>query len=1616
MAESSYQSKTIPKVRELQKRNETISSFEAWKGNLIYSFMLDKNFSEFLEDGFEWLPKSSKQPNRGLADVIKSDGTVIIPAAQRVKYLEICLGRVAGYAPVISRATIVQKCRSFKEIFQKLRAHYGFALTGSSILDVVAIQKQGDESYEDLFQRIQAQVDSSLLSTETELEHHGQEVEEDEQMTPTLENLVVSLWLKAIHPSLPQLVKIRYSTQLKSVTIASIREEISSCIPELLTELNERDIPTNPNPVFQTGTPGNNRYGSFPRRPNFHDNRNTRGSNRGRYNSGSSKRPPPSCALCKQAGRPQFDHYLSTCRYLPYDDRPFIGRARLIELLELDNEESYPPYSNLQTDLGNNLPQDDSYGYDNNHQYQTGDSYNDNNQGKVSRVTTEPSPWFNAYYKSLIITITLDTGATINLISERFAQHLKLTITPASQSATQCDQSNLTIVGETRFSMRRGFQTLQFEGLVARGISSDILSGMPFMKMNSIAVDPEFNQIRIGNEYLTYDSFNRNNPPHIRRVESTNLITNSSITLYPNDYVDVPYCKDKIDSSVILHPNPDIDWLQPDVVNSIDGKVRLTNSSNLPVNLSENQSIASITSLQEPIETTTNGPIKSSLNVSIKESSPQVKFNPQGMNIDPIWESKFRDLHSKFHQVFQNDLPGYNGKFGPISAYVNVGDSLPPQRRGKVPQYSRHLLSELQDQFDNLEQMGVFATPESVGSYAEYVNPSFLLKKPDNSYRLVTSFGEVASHNKPTPTLTPNTDKILNHFGTWKYIIKTDMRKAYFQIPLHPDSRRFCAVVTPYKGVRVYLRAAMGMPGSECALDELMSRILGDLIQEGSVERIADDLYIGADDIVTLFKIWEKVLMRFQQADLRFSLSKTVILPLSTTVLGWIWTNGQLSASLHHTSSLAICEIPKTVKGLRSFLGAYKVVSRVLKHCSQYLAPLESLSAGKQSADKVCWDEITKTAFHNAQSHLKNCAPITIPSPDHHLWIITDACSSKSGIASTLVATEQNKSNPKLSSFYSAKLKQGHDRWLPCEIECLAIASSINHFRPFILESNHRTNVLTDSKPVVQAYEKFMRGQFSSSSRMQSFLLAATQNNVKVSHIKGSNNALSDFGSRNSVECHEPNCSVCKFIGESENVSVNQINVSEIIKGSVRVPFSSPNAWLQIQLNCATIQLVRKHLQQGTRPLKNQRNLRDVRSLLRVSSVTNDGLVVVNKQCPLQPDIQLIVIPQSYVQGLLTMLHLQLDHPTTNQLRLVYNRQFYSTNSEVAIKEIRDKCHLCLSLCLLPKPLIPNSTSAPYDHVGSNFSTDVIRRTNQKILVLTEEVTKFTATKIIESEQSSVLLKNIKSLLLPLHPPCSPTATLKVDPAPGMQTLYKEQPLQQINVKIELGEAKNKNKLATIDKIIQELENEFIRFCKPNTPISLEELSLATASLNSRIRISGLSAYEQWHKRNQFNKKDIDFRDESLIKFQSDQRDHRNDNNIAISKTDFQIGSIVLIISEKDKHHPRPRYIVDRIEGCWLYVRKLTDSQLRAKLYRVHRNACTKFQQTSTNVTNDETLSDSDDHETLENVSYTPEPSNDNIETQTETNHQPAETSSTQTGRPPRDAGRPAWLKDYVLY
>ena len=73
------------------------------------------------------------------------------------------------------------------------------------------------------------------------------------------------------------------------------------------------------------------------------------------------------------------------------------------------------------------------------------------------------------------------------------------------------------------------------------------------------------------------------------------------------------------------------------------------------------------------------------------------------------------------------------------------------------------------------------------------------------------------------------------------------LTSAFYKIPLARESIKCCGLANLFRGVRVYACSAMDMPGSETALEELMCRVLGDLIHEGVVAKIADDVYCGAD-------------------------------------------------------------------------------------------------------------------------------------------------------------------------------------------------------------------------------------------------------------------------------------------------------------------------------------------------------------------------------------------------------------------------------------------------------------------------------------------------------------------------------------------------------------------------------------------------------------------------------------------------------------------------------------------------------------------------------------------------------------------------------------------------
>ena len=421
-----------------------------------------------------------------------------------------------------------------------------------------------------------------------------------------------------------------------------------------------------------------------------------------------------------------------------------------------------------------------------------------------------------------------------------------------------------------------------------------------------------------------------------------------------------------------------------------------------------------------------------------------------------------------------------------------------------------------------------------------------------------------------------------------------------------------------------------------------------------------------------------------------------------------------------------------------------------------------------------------------------------------------------------------------------------------------------------------------------------------------------------LQHLAGKANLPSDFTSRNAPDCNEPNCQSCTFIHDMEDSVVRGVSIQDILNNKTSLSFSTRSSWLQIQSDCPDLRRVHAHLKQGTRPSKKLTNVRDVKRYLNCTSIAKDGVLVVKRSQPFVPVIEAIVVPRSVLDGLLTALHFKLIHPSRHQFQMVLQRQFFALDMNDAISRVTSACHTCASLLSFPPSLISQSSADPPEVVGVSFAADVIKRHRQSILVLRECTTSFTASCLIQDERHDTLRDALTRLIIGLHPLDGPRAIVRVDPAPGFASMSNNDSLKHLNVTIEVGRVKNKNKNPVAEKAVRELEDELIRQEPGGRPVSDVGLAIATARLKFRLRFSGLSSRELWTQRNQFTHEQLPVSDSQFILAKHDLRSSnhafseksKNPRGLVPNSPPLQVGDLVYLVSDKDESRARDRYIV----------------------------------------------------------------------------------------------------------
>lgn len=171
----------------------------------------------------------------------------------------------------------------------------------------------------------------------------------------------------------------------------------------------------------------------------------------------------------------------------------------------------------------------------------------------------------------------------------------------------------------------------------------------------------------------------------------------------------------------------------PSILHSVGNKIRIENTGCNPVSLRKHEHFCQVRPVYVPSTdpepgTSPNG-TKNTSGTHVKPSilySSQVTIDPDGILTRETVQA-MKDSLARNDTVFSPISRGYNGQAGPFQARVNIGPVMCPQRKGRLPQYSRGQLELLQAQFN--ESMGVFQKPEDIGITVEYLNPSFSLRK-----------------------------------------------------------------------------------------------------------------------------------------------------------------------------------------------------------------------------------------------------------------------------------------------------------------------------------------------------------------------------------------------------------------------------------------------------------------------------------------------------------------------------------------------------------------------------------------------------------------------------------------------------------------------------------------------------------------------------------------------------------------------------------------------------------------------------------------------------------------------------------------------------------------------
>jgi len=324
-------------------------------------------------------------------------------------------------------------------------------------------------------------------------------------------------------------------------------------------------------------------------------------------------------------------------------------------------------------------------------------------------------------------------------------------------------------------------------------------------------------------------------------------------------------------------------------------------------------------------------------------------------------------------------------------------------------------------------------------STSPQVSPFFFVAKKDSkALRPCQDYRYLNESTIKNAYPLPSIDDLLQKLHGAEIFTKLDIRWGYNNIRIKEGDEWKGAFITK-RGLFEPTVMFFGMTNSPATFQSMMNDYFADMIAQGWVLIYIDDILIFSRDPKEHHERTVQVLKQLKDKDLFLKPEKCIFNAKEVEYLGFIVKPNVISMDPTKLAGIKDWILPKTVKGIRSFLGFGNFYQRFINRYSEITRPLNELTKKTKIFE---WSQECQIAFENLKEKFLREPILIIPDPTKQFFVESNASKWATG---AVLRQLDNNGDLKPCSYISHSLTTTERNYDIYDRELLGIMRACKH-------------------------------------------------------------------------------------------------------------------------------------------------------------------------------------------------------------------------------------------------------------------------------------------------------------------------------------------------------------------------------------------------------------------------------------------------------------------------------------------------------------------------------------------------------------------------------------------